>query len=374
MNHFFYLIQSTLRFSDFKTAVLCYVTAFVITLVLIPPVLFLVKKFQFFDLPNERKEHQEPKPTFGGIAILAGTLISLLIWFQFSYHPSFITFLISVLVLMGVGILDDLKDLAVRYKLILQVGVASLITIAGIRITSFGGLFGVGELNLLAQYTFTVLTIVGIINAFNFIDGIDGLAGGMGFMSLVTLGIFLTLSQDTAFALIAFALAGSLLAFLYFNFNPSRIFMGDTGSLVLGFVIAVLCVQLMKRNAITPSPIVPNIYVFTLGLVLIPVFDSLRVFSIRLWKGQSPFSPDKTHIHHLITREGFSHGFATRILCIIHGFILILVYWIKNIQPEYQLLVMLGLMLLLILVFLNIGWWKKFFQPRTNASVQPPLP
>lgn len=373
MNHPFYLLQSGLGFSEFKPALLCYVTAFVITLILIPPVLLIVKKFKFYDYPNERKEHLEPKPTFGGIAIIAGTIISLLIWFPFTPHPSVTTFFLSVMVLMGVGIMDDLKDLAVRYKLILEVGVASLLTITGIRVTSFGGLFGIGELNILAQYTFTVLTIVGIINAFNFIDGIDGLAGGMGFMSLITLGIFLTLSHDTAFALIAFALAGSLLAFLYFNFNPSRIFMGDTGSLVLGFVIAVLCVQLMKRNTIAPSPIVPNIYVFTLGLVLIPVFDSLRVFSIRLWRGQSPFAPDKTHIHHLITREGFSHGFATRILCIIHGFILILVYWIKNIKPEYQLLILAGIMLLLIVFFLQIGWWKKFIQPRKKTVVSDSL-
>lgn len=373
MNHPFYLLQSGLGFSEFKPALLCYVTAFVITLILIPPVLLIVKKFKFYDYPNERKEHLEPKPTFGGIAIIAGTIISLLTWFPFTPHPSVTTFFLSVMVLMGVGIMDDLKDLAVRYKLILEVGVASLLTISGIRVTSFGGLFGIGELNILAQYTFTVLTIVGIINAFNFIDGIDGLAGGMGFMSLITLGIFLTLSHDTAFALIAFALAGSLLAFLYFNFNPSRIFMGDTGSLVLGFVIAVLCVQLMKRNTIAPSPIVPNIYVFTLGLVLIPVFDSLRVFSIRLWRGQSPFAPDKTHIHHLITREGFSHGFATRILCIIHGFILILVYWIKNIKPEYQLLILAGIMLLLIVFFLQIGWWKKFIQPRKKTVVSDSL-
>jgi UDP-N-acetylmuramyl pentapeptide phosphotransferase/UDP-N-acetylglucosamine-1-phosphate transferase len=99
---------------------------------------------------------------------------------------------------------------------------------------------------------------------------------------------------------------------------------------MLGFVIAVLCVQLMKITSIHPAPVVPNIYVFTLGIVMIPVFDTLRVFGTRIWKGRSPFSADKTHIHHLITNKGFTHAFAARIICVFHGFILILVYWLKD--------------------------------------------
>ena len=139
--------------------------------------------------------------------------------------------------------------------------------------------------------------------------------------------------------------------------------MGDTGSLVLGFVVSVLCVQLMKINALPPVPVVPNINVFTLGLVLIPVFDTLRVFGTRLWKGRSPFSADKTHIHHLITNEGFSHGFAARIICILHGFILILVYWMKNMKPEIQLLILAWTMLLFIYLLKNTSLLKKIIKP-----------
>jgi UDP-N-acetylmuramyl pentapeptide phosphotransferase/UDP-N-acetylglucosamine-1-phosphate transferase len=256
--------------------------------------------------------------------------------------------------------MDDLKDLAARYKLVIQAGMASLLAVSGIRITSFGGLFGINELHIIAQYIITVVTIVGITNAFNLIDGIDGLAGGLGFMSLVTLGIFLTISKDLNYAMIAFALAGALLGFLYFNFNPARIFMGDTGSLVLGFVIAVLCVQLMKVNTLYTTPVVPNIYVFTLGIVMIPVFDTLRVFGTRIWKGRSPFSADKTHIHHLLTNKGYSHGFAARIICVVHGFILILVYWMKDWTPELQLIVLTGCMLLLVYCLNQVGVLKKY--------------
>ena len=364
-NH--YLLQATLNFTDFKFGLLTYVMAFVLTLIFIPPVIFMVNRFKLFDRPNARKEHLVPTPTFGGIAIFAGMMVSLLFWFKFNNHPSIITFFLSMILLFGVGIMDDLKDLAARYKLVIEAGVATLLAVSGIRITSFGGLFGINELHIIAQYIITVVTIVGITNAFNLIDGIDGLAGGLGFMSLVTLGIFLTISKDLNYAMIAFALAGALLGFLYFNFNPAKIFMGDTGSLVLGFIIAVLCVQLMKINSM---PVIPNIYVFTLGIVMIPVFDTLRVFGTRIWKGHSPFSPDKTHIHHLITNKGFTHAFAARIICVFHGFILILVYWMKNWKPELQVLILLCCMLTLVYLFNHIRLLKKYF--KQNAAILTP--
>ena len=370
MNTNFHLLQTSIDFSDFKYGILTYVMAFVLTLIFIPPVIFMVKRFKLFDRPNARKEHSVPTPTFGGISIFTGMMVSLLFWFKFYNHPSIITFFLSMILLFGVGIMDDLKDLAARYKLVIEAGVATLLAVSGIRITSVGGLFGINELHIIAQYIITVVAIVGITNAFNLIDGIDGLAGGLGFMSLVTLGIFLTISKDLNYAMIAFALAGALLGFLYFNFNPARIFMGDTGSLMLGFIIAVLCVQLMKVNAIHPSPVVPNIYVFTLGIVMIPVFDTLRVFGTRIWKGRSPFSADKTHIHHLITNKGFTHGFAARLICVFHGFILILVYWMKDWKPELQVVVLLGCMLTLVYLFSHIGVFKKYFN--TSASIPAP--
>jgi len=372
MNNHLNLLQASINFPDFKFGLLAYVMAFVLTLIFIPPVIFMVKRFKLFDRPNARKEHSVPTPTFGGIAIVAGTVVSLLFWFKFNNHPATITFILSMVLLCGVGIMDDLRDLAARYKLVIEAGLASLLAVAGIRITSFGGLFGIDELHIVAQYVITVVTIVGITNAFNLIDGIDGLAGGLGFMSLVTLGIFLTISKDLNYAMIAFALAGALLGFLYFNFNPARIFMGDTGSLVLGFVIAVLCVQLMKVNALYTAPVVPNIYVFTLGIVMIPVFDTLRVFGARIWKGHSPFSADKTHIHHLITNKGFTHGLAARIICVVHGFILILVYWMKGWKPELQVFVLFCCMLGLVYCLNQIGALKKHVNPSPGVlSAQP---
>ena len=354
MKSHFHLLQIDLYFHDYKFALLCLVTAFVVTLITIPPIISLVKKYSLYDIPDGRKEHSLPIPTMGGIAIITGMMVSLFLWFPFNNQMAQICFFFSITVLFGLGIMDDLKDLSARYKFIIQTGLAALIALSDIRITSFNGLFGINELSLAAQYTFTILAVVGITNAFNLIDGIDGLAGGLGFMSLITIGIFLTMSGDMNTALIAFALAGGILAFLYFNFNPARIFMGDTGSLVLGFVIAVLCIRLMQVNVFALNPVLPHAPLFVLGIVLIPVFDTLRVFALRIWKGKSPFIADKTHIHHLLTNNGFTHGFAAKLICFIHGFILIEVYWLRELKQELILAILIVFMLLVILILKNI--------------------
>ena len=369
MKSHFPLLQIDLYFNDYKFAILCFATAFIVTLIAIPPIIALIKRYRLYDLPNSRKEHLSPVPTMGGIAIVAGMMAALFLWFPFNNEMAQICFFFSIVVLFGLGIMDDLKDLSARYTFIIQLGLATMIALSGIRITSFDGLFGLNELSLSAQYTLTVLAVVGITNAFNLIDGIDGLAGGLGFMSLAILGIFLTTSGDTNTALIAFALAGGILAFLYFNFNPARIFMGDTGSLVLGFVIAVLSIRLMQVNAGAVKPVISQAPVFVLGIVMIPVFDTLRVFAIRIWKGGSPFVADKTHIHHLLTNAGVSHTVASRLICFVHAFILIEIWWLKDLRQEIILAALICFMFLVIIIFKNIGIFigKKHSIKSTSA-------
>jgi len=350
-----HLLQIDLYFHEYKFAILSLITAFVVTLMAIPPIISLIKKFHLYDMPDLRKEHQAPIPTMGGIAVIAGMMVALILWFPFSNQLPQICFFFSITVLFGLGILDDLKDLSARYKFTIQLALGALIAISGIRITSFNGLFGIHDLPVMAQYTITILAIVGITNAFNLIDGIDGLAGGLGFMSLVTLGLFLIMNGDVNTALIAFALAGGILAFLYFNFNPAKIFMGDTGSLVLGFVTAVLCIRLMQVNDFNINPVLPHAPVFVLGVVLIPVFDTLRVFAVRIWKGNSPFAADKTHIHHLLTNQGFSHSFAAKLICFMHGFLLMESYWLRTVRQELVFCIFIAFMLIITYALKNLG-------------------
>lgn len=367
MKSHLHLLQIHLHFHDYKFAVLCFITAFVVTLLVIPPIIALIKKYKLYDVPNERKEHTVPVPTMGGVAIFAGMATALILWLPFHWEPGQLAFFFSVLVLLALGVMDDLKDLSARYKFIIQLALAVLLALSGIRVTSFDGLFGIHELPITAQYTFTILAITGITNAFNLVDGIDGLAGGLGFMSLMTLGIFLTLSGDVNTALIAFALAGGVLAFLYFNFNPARIFMGDTGSLVLGFVIAVLCVRLMQVNIHASSPILSHAPIFVLGVVMIPVFDTIRVFSIRIWRGKSPFMADRTHIHHLLTNAGVGHAVAVRIICFCHALILLQVYLLRDIRPEFALIFLIVFMMLVSLLLKN----SRHFIRNTNIVGSP---
>lgn len=350
-----HLLQTNLQLHDFKLALLGFLSAFAITLIIIPPAISFFKKAGAYDIPNDRKEHSLPIPTMGGITVIAGMMTALFLWYPFRNDVTQICFFFSIIVITALGIMDDLQDLSARYKFLVQFALAGLIVLSGTRITNVGGLFGLNELPLYAQYSFSMIAIVGITNAFNLIDGIDGLAGGLGFMSLIILGIFLRMSNDNNSALIAFALAGGILAFLFFNLNPARIFMGDTGSLVLGFSIAVLCIRLINDNANINTPVLPHIPVFTLGIVLIPVFDTLRVFASRIWKGKSPFTADKNHIHHLLTNAGFSHGIAAKLICTIHGFILLEVFWLREVKQETVLLILVGIMLLTTIVFKRIS-------------------
>lgn len=358
------LLQIDLSFTAYKFGILAFVTAFVVAMIVMPPLIRIIYRFKLFDVPDLRKEHVTPIPTMGGIASGLGLAVACAFWFQFSKDIFIASFFFSMAVLMAIGIMDDLKNLSARYKFALQIAVALLIAFSGVRLTSFNGLLGIYELPLSAQYSFTVLAIVGITNAFNLIDGIDGLAGGLGFMSLIILGIFLTLCGDSNIAVIAFALSGGLLGFLYYNFNPAKIFMGDTGSLVLGFVIAVLCIRLIQLNIGVPSPILPHAPVFALSVVAIPVFDTLRVFALRIWSGRSPFSPDKNHIHHLLTNNGWSHSFAAKLLCGVHAVVLVLGYFLKDL-PQWS-----GMLLLFLIMLITAGIFQKLRVPEAIKKME----
>ncbi len=361
MKSLFHLLQINLSLQDYRFALLGFLTAFIVTLISMPPVISLLKKYSLFDMPGERKIHSLPVPTLGGIAIVAGMTIALSFWYSFRNTPEQICFFFSLIILTALGIMDDLKNLAARYKFMIQLALATLMAVSGLRVTNFEGLFGLYHLPLFIQYSFTILAIVGITNAFNLIDGIDGLAGSLGFMSLVTLGIFLGLNHDQNSSLIAFALAGGILAFLFFNYNPAKIFMGDTGSLVLGFTISVLCICLMQSNILAAKPALTHAPIFALGIVLIPVFDTIRVFALRIWKGQSPFTADKTHIHHLLRNAGFNQAYTTGTICFFHGFILLEAFQMQEMKQEVTLLFMLAFMLAVTLIFKNLTaiHWKE---------------
>jgi UDP-GlcNAc:undecaprenyl-phosphate GlcNAc-1-phosphate transferase len=257
------------------------------------------------DIPDTRKVHQKSIPRVGGVAICMGWLFSLLVYVDMSHEIRGI--LAGTLIVFFTGLIDDLYGLSPKKKFLGQIA-ACLVTIfvGHLSISTLGNIFG-GETILLPPWLgipFTILAVVGIINAFNLMDGLDGLAGGISVIALTALLILSYLSGDLMIMALCAALLGAILGFLKYNLFPARIFMGDTGSLVVGFVIAFLAVLLTQTPENSVAPIVP---VLILG---IPIVDTLRVMGCRIFQKKSPFSPDRTHLHHNFLDLGLKHRYT----------------------------------------------------------------
>lgn len=322
--------------------------AFIISICLIPLIIFLSNKYQLHDKPDLRKIHAVPVPTFGGIAIFLGGICATLI-----NNPEIssiqVILLLTIVLVFVMGVHDDVLNMRASHKLLVESLIGLLIAACGIRIHSLYGLFGIHELPVVLQYVFTVCTVAGITNAINLIDGIDGLAAGLCSISLVTGSYILWQMGDPFFVLLMVSFAGALVAFLLFNRHPAKIFMGDTGSLTLGLLLSIMVIRIMQNPGGT-SPTF-HIPITAVSLVLIPVFDTLRVFSLRLLKGQSPFVADRNHIHHLLTNAGFPHDRVCRAICGVHILNLLIAYSLPWLEAEILLATITGLVLCVTLVF-----------------------
>jgi len=268
------------------------------------------------DIPDARKVHKRAVPRIGGVAICMAWLFSLLVYMDMTREVRGI--LAGSLIIFFTGFIDDLYGLSPKKKFIGQI-IACIITITvgHITIHSLGNLFGVGTLLVpkLLTVPFTILAVVGIINAFNLMDGLDGLAGGISTIALSALLILGYLTGNNLMISLCAALLGGVLGFLKYNIHPARIFMGDTGSLLVGFVIAFLAVLLTQSPGAQIQPLIP---VLILGL---PIVDTIRVMGSRMLQKKSPFSPDKTHVHHRFLDLGLDHR---RTVIIIYGISLLL--------------------------------------------------
>lgn len=306
--------------------------SFTITFLAIPVIITVAERKKLFDLPNERKIHQNPIPSLGGLGIFAGFVMACLIAIQFHASPEFQYFLAASFVIFFLGLKDDILVISPIKKFIGQVLAAFLIIYKGnVQIRSMHGFMGIHELPESFSLLLTYFTIIVIINSFNLIDGIDGLAGSLGLMATVVFGFYFLQVNMPAYSILAFALAGSLAAFLIFNFHPAKIFMGDTGSLLIGLINGILVVKFIEvANAVNvPYPIVPSPAI-GFAILMIPLLDTLRVFAIRIVNRRSPFSPDRNHVHHLLLDKGLSHRSITLLLVSINLLAIVLSYALRN--------------------------------------------
>ena len=344
--------------SDFKLlALLCtLLVALFTTLVVMPQIVAISKVKNLTAQANERMSHIGVVPTLGGLGVFIGLLLAtnLAAVFFANYNQiiDLLIFNILLLLLLVIGVSDDIMSISPRKKMFFQLLTAFIFTFGtNTHIGSFMGLFGLDEFNIVFAKLFTIFVIVLIINAYNLIDGIDGLAGSLGVVISGVMAVVFYASDHILPALIAVALIGALVAFLIYNFSHRRkIFLGDTGSMVVGFVLAFQVVLYLSLSASETSPVFKNAPVFILALISYPLLDTLRVFVVRIAKGRSPFSADRNHIHHRLLDLGLSHKLATFILVLYTAFVTILAYSLKDLSINTAFAIMLPICTVLVII------------------------
>lgn len=288
------------------------IISYLLGVFIVPLVISYSKKQGLIDVPNERKIHKEPISRLGGIAIFLSTMLTFLFLVFLSYYPygSLISgILLGSSLMFLLGLIDDVYTLNAKFKLFIQIAIATLVYLLGVKIDSiinpFGGVIELGYFS----YPITLLWIVGISNAINFIDGIDGLAGSVITVNSITLGIIAVsmIPPNPISALIGFILAGSMLAFLTYNFNPAKIFMGDSGALFSGFLLATLSITGVMKGA-TLAILLPFV------VLAVPIMDITYASLRRISKGKSPFVADSEHIHHKLLKAGLTQNMTVAIL------------------------------------------------------------
>ncbi len=334
-------------------------TAFLITFLVIPIVIRVVRQNEsLLEQPTERASHKISVPTFGGIAIFFGLLFAMIFWVDLAPYEKLQSLLSALLIIFFVGMLDDLVSLSPVKKIVGQLlAIIIVIYFSDLRITSMYGVFTIHVLPYWASVGLTAFTMIVITNAYNLIDGLDGLAASVGIIVSGVFGGLFLLTNQVELAIVSLSLMGSLLAFLYFNFHPAKIFMGDTGSLVIGFLLAVFAIHLVE------SDVIFGMYNFeakgsalAVAILIVPLYDALRIFVIRTLKGQSPMQPDRNHIHHGLSDLGFGHRRTTLYICLANLFFIGLVVVLHSFGVNY---ILLSILLFAIVLGQIPSWIKK---------------
>jgi len=316
-------------------------TALFISYSSIPAIIRIAEMKNLLDEPDEkRKLHKTIIPTLGGVAIFASFLISYSVWGNAVEVYSYPAFVGGVLTLFLIGIKDDILMLSPAKKLMAQVFASFVVVIGGnLGITNLDGVFGIHAIPGFIGILLAAFVMIATINAYNLVDGIDGLAGGIGIICTTVFGVWFWGAGFTSLAILSFVLAGSLAGFLIYNFSPARIFMGDTGSMVVGFILGYLALNFIQLNQPSSSALwkMSGAPAFAFAVLIIPAFDSVRVFIIRLINKQSPFVPDNNHIHHRLLQMGFKHSGSAVMLYLANITIVLVAVGMKDYNPNLMI-------------------------------------
>ena len=285
---------------------------------LMPMLIKLFSLKRLVDKTERRKIHERDVPTMGGAGFFAAFIITFLLLGSYEHLAAHRVELLTISVMFVVGLRDDLIELKPVSKLIAQLIPAFLlIYLSNLVFPSLYNFLGVGDIPYWLGMLLSLLTIIGLTNSFNLIDGLDGLAGTLALIGSVAFGYWFYVQGIEYYSFIAFAFAGSLIGFLYYNWQPAKVFMGDTGALVIGFLLSILGIRFVEYNAMLPEGTFLKFdsgITIAVSVLIIPIFDTLRIIIVRLLKRKSPFVPDKNHTHHMLLHLGFTHAQTTLLL------------------------------------------------------------
>ncbi len=328
------------------------------TYITIPSILHVARTRHLYDDQGHfRKQHDHGIPRLGGVAIFVGFNITVLIFSIIDQTLSVSYLLIAAIIMFAMGLKDDLSGVNPSTKFFIQFIAGLILVVLGdIRLTSMYGVLGITDLPYLVSVIFSVLVIMLIVNAFNLIDGIDGLAATTGIIANSTFSALFIYIHQYELAVISLAMVGALIGFLKYNITPAKIFMGDAGSLLIGLISAVMAIKLIELNkfANVSSAVLYAIPALTVAILIVPIFDTLRVFVMRLLSGISPFRADRNHIHHRILRLGFNHLQTTAILSGVNLGAIAMVLLFSSFG-NYILVV------LIFLIAIVLNWFITFF-------------
>lgn len=317
-----------------------------------------------FDIPDDRKVHANPVASLGGIGIFAGFIIALLIAIP-TGAPELQYLAAAFLIIFFIGLKDDIVVLTPLKKFLGQLLAAFIIVYkGGIVIESLHGFMGFDKMPVIFSLAFTYLTIIVITNSFNLIDGVDGLAGSLGLITSLAFGIYFFMAKQPLYSVMSFAMTGSLVAFLIYNISPAKIFMGDTGSLLLGLLNSILVIKFIQVATVPSSAVyLPSAPAIGFAILFVPLFDTLRIFSFRILSRRSPFSPDRNHVHHLLLDKGCSHNMVTFLAVSFNIVIAGLTILGRNLNMTFLLLglVSIGFSTISLLIYSNRARRKKLF-------------
>ncbi|MFT5706114.1 MAG: UDP-GlcNAc:undecaprenyl-phosphate GlcNAc-1-phosphate transferase [Oceanospirillaceae bacterium] len=319
----------------------------------------LAKKIGLVDQPNERKHHDGQIPLIGGISIFSTLIITLTIFFPIS--DSLLLYLFCSFILIFIGLIDDKIDLSFKLRLLVQIGISLVMILIGHKSLNYLGFIVPGEalhLPIYVSYGLTVLAVIGAINAFNMVDGIDGLLGGLSSVTFAALGYMFYVSGKSDLAIFCVLFVSAIVPYVLLNLGfpfgqRFKVFMGDAGSMFIGFTVIWLLIEASQNDvSLTISPVT------ALWFIAVPLIDMVSIMFRRIKKGQSPFKPDREHLHHICQRLGMSSRLSLLFICLMSAIMAWIGVWSEVNDVNESIMFLLFIMIFAVYLYLISHIWR----------------